>query len=130
MLCNAHVIGGGAREKFYIDDMKLVAMEPPEPTWVEALEGRAIPSAYALSQNVPNPFNPRTMIAYDLPEAADVKLTVYTITGQHVATLVSDHQEAGHYEVLWDGRGFASGIYLYRLQAGRFADTKRMLLLR
>ena len=90
----------------------------------------SIPSAFALFQNVPNPFNPLTTIAYDLPEAIAVILTVYTITGQKVGTLVSGHQEAGHYEVTWDDRGFASGIYLYRLEAGSFTDTRKALLVR
>jgi ligand-binding sensor domain-containing protein len=88
------------------------------------------PTGYALSQNVPNPFNPRTTIAYDLPQAADVTLTIYALTGQKVATLVSDHQEVGHYELMWENRGFASGIYLYRLEAGSFVETKRMLVIK
>ena len=124
------LITGMVKETFYIDDMKLVAQEPPEPTAVETSEMKAIPSGYALCQNVPNPFNPLTTIAYDLPEASNVILTIYTITGQKMATVVSDHQEVGHYEVAWDGSGFASGIYFYRLKAGQFAETKRMLLLK
>ncbi len=88
------------------------------------------PDSYSLSQNVPNPFNPFTIIAYKLPEAAEVMLIIYTITGQRVATLVSGRQEAGHYQVSWDGSGFACGIYLYRLEAGSFTETRKALLLR
>jgi len=102
--------------------------EPITP--VEESKGRVLPAGYRLSQNVPNPFNPVTTIGYDLPEASEVALTVHTLTGQQVTMLASAHQEPGHYEVLWDGSGLASGIYFYRLEAGRFADTKRMLLLK
>ena len=105
-----------------------IAIEPV--TEVEQSEGKVLPSGYHLSQNVPNPFNPITTIGYDLPEASEVALTVHTLTGQQVTMLASAHQEPGHYEVLWDGNGLASGIYFYRLEAGRFADTKRMLLLK
>ena len=93
-------------------------------------EGTALPLGYSLAQNYPNPFNPSTTIAYDLPEGSHVTLTLYTITGQKVGTLASGHQEAGHYQVTWDGSGFATGIYLYRLQAGSFIQTRKVLLLR
>jgi len=88
------------------------------------------PRRFALFQNYPNPFNPITVIPYDLPEAGDVKLTIYTITGRRVATPVSGHQQAGHHRAVWDGTGFANGIYLYRLEAGNFVETRRMLLLK
>ena len=88
------------------------------------------PETYGLSQNTPNPFNPITMIPYDLPKASDVTLTIYSVTGQQVATVVSGHQEAGHSEVMWDGSSFATGVYLYRLEAGDFVKTRRMLLLK
>ena len=70
------------------------------------------------------------MIPYDLPKASDVTLTIYSVTGQQVATVVSGHQEAGHSEVMWDGSSFATGVYLYRLEAGDFVKTRRMLLLK
>ena len=90
----------------------------------------SVPTAYALHQNTPNPFNPVTTIAYDLPEACDLVLTIYSSTGQQVATLVSGPQEAGHYEVVWDGRRFGDGIYVYRLEAGGFMEARRMILLK
>jgi hypothetical protein len=121
-------------ETFYIDDMKLVAVEPPEPepdeTAVDASDASAIPSGYALSQNVPNPFNPVTTIGYDLPQASDVTLTLYTITGQKVAVLVDAYQQAGHHTAIFDGSGHANGVYLYRLEAGSFVETRRMLILK
>lgn len=98
---------------------------------------RYLPDHFALSQNYPNPFNPVTTIAYDLAEATDVRLAIYTLSGQRITTLVSGHQEGGHYEVIWDGRddvgrSMGSGVYLYRLEAlkGGFVSAKRMLLIR
>lgn len=95
----------------------------------------AWPQAFALVDNYPNPFNPTTTIQYALPQAADVELVVYNMVGQVVRTLVAEHQSAGHYAVEWDatadsGRRLSSGLYFYRLQAGAFRETKRMLLLK
>jgi len=91
---------------------------------------RELPTTYKLHQNHPNPFNPLTTIRYDLPEATHVTLDIYAITGQHVVTLVSGAQEAGYYEATWDGGVFGNGTYFYRLEAGEFEETKRMLLLK
>ena len=88
------------------------------------------PQGFDLGQNHPNPFNPVTTITYDLPEARNVSLTIYTITGQKVATLVSGFKEAGHYQVTWNGSGLATGIYLYRLEAGSFTKTRKALIVR
>ncbi|MBT7859043.1 MAG: T9SS type A sorting domain-containing protein [Gemmatimonadetes bacterium] len=90
----------------------------------------SIPQRFALADNHPNPFNPVTTINYDLAAPSDVRLTIYTVTGQRVATLVSAHQQAGRYQATWDARGQASGIYLYRIEAGAFRQAKRMLLLK
>jgi hypothetical protein len=87
------------------------------------------PMTFRLHQNAPNPFNRITRIAYDLPEPSDVILTVYTLTGQEVVALVWAHQRPGCYEVAWDGSGCATGVYFYRLKAGGFVQTKRMILL-
>jgi len=88
------------------------------------------PARYALHQNAPNPFNPSTTIAYDLPQACDVTLTVYTITGQPIAVLVDAPQEAGWHTAIFDGSGVANGVYLYRLGTERFVETRRMMLLK
>ena len=93
------------------------------------------PEAFALLNNYPNPFNPETTIKYHLPEAAQVKLEIYNMVGQVVRTLVQTHQNAGRYVVQWDaandnGQSLASGIYLYRIQAGDFHEVKKMLLLK
>jgi hypothetical protein len=95
-----------------------------------ATKAETLPKSYALSQNRPNPFNPVTEISFDLPTATDVSLEIYNITGQKVTTLVQGVLQAGHHSYLWDGSGVASGIYLYRLQAGEFTATRKMVLMK
>lgn len=90
---------------------------------------------YALNQNYPNPFNPITTISYQLHTSNDVELTIYNILGQRVKSLVDEKQPAGFYQVRWDGKNeknqqVSSGIYFYRLRAGSFVHTKKMILLR
>ncbi len=95
----------------------------------------AIPAATALLDNYPDPFNPETTIRYTLSEDAHVTLKVYSMLGQLVTTLVDELQTAGYRSAIWNGRndsraGVASGIYIYRITAGNFTATKRMLLLK
>jgi hypothetical protein len=103
--------------------------------------GNAIPEAYALAANFPNPFNPTTSINFDLPEASVVKLVVFNIIGQEVATLVDGVVEAGYRQVSWNansGSGYAlpSGIYLYRISARsvtsgeQFQQVRKMVLMK
>jgi len=94
-----------------------------------------IPSKYALYANYPNPFNPTTTIKYDLAARAEVELTIYNILGAKVADLVNGVQEAGTFRATWDGRNqkgeaVASGLYIYRLKAGSFLETRKMVLLK
>jgi hypothetical protein len=86
------------------------------------------PGTASLAQNYPNPFNPVSTISYRLSEQSHVTLTVFDLLGKEVATLVTADQQPGSYEVTFDGSGFASGVYLYRLQAGSFQQTKRFVL--
>jgi hypothetical protein len=113
------------------------AAAPPGPWDREpGLEQDApVPAAFSLAQNFPNPFNPTTDIRYQLAGTASVSLTVYDLLGQAVRTLVNEIKDAGSYEAVWDGRNdqgqnVGSGIFFYRLQAGTFVDTRRMVLLR
>jgi hypothetical protein len=92
------------------------------------------PNAFALCQNFPNPFNPETQISYSLPKEAHVTLTIYSVLGQKVKTLVDELQDAGYKSVHWDGENdsgnkVSSGIYFYRIQAGDYSQTRRMVLL-
>ncbi|MBK7157093.1 MAG: T9SS type A sorting domain-containing protein [Ignavibacteria bacterium] len=89
-----------------------------------------IPGNYKLYQNYPNPFNPSTKIKYDIKIDGLVTLKVYNILGSEVASLVSEVKQAGRYEVEFNGSNLGSGVYYYRLQAGDFSETKRMLLLK
>jgi hypothetical protein len=90
----------------------------------------ALPAEFALEQNFPNPFNPSTTIRYALPEAAQVRLEVYTLTGQRVAVLASGEQRAGWHTASFDGSALASGVYIYRLQAGGFVQTRKLMLIK
>lgn len=89
-----------------------------------------VPEGYSLSKNYPNPFNPDTRISYEIPEQTAVSLEVYSITGEHITTLVDETQAAGTYEISFDGSGLSSGTYIYRLRAGEFAETQTMMLVK
>jgi len=93
-------------------------------------EERQLPQEYGLMQNYPNPFNASTTIAFELPEAASVRLELFTILGQHVATLEQGVFEAGRHTVMLDGSHLSSGMYVYRLQAGSFNKSRKLLLVK
>ncbi|HXV14381.1 MAG TPA: FlgD immunoglobulin-like domain containing protein, partial [Candidatus Krumholzibacteria bacterium] len=101
-----------------------------------AVDDTPLPESFALHANVPNPFNPITTIAYDIPDGgANVNITIYDVAGRRVRTLVDEHRPAGVFSVQWNGdddRGqrVASGVYFYRMRAGAFVDTKKMVLLK
>ncbi len=92
--------------------------------------GSPIPASFALERNYPNPFNPSTVISYQLPVASDVKLVVFDVLGREVATIVDGLEEPGHKSVEWNAGGVASGVYFYQLQARDFVQTLKLLLLR
>jgi hypothetical protein len=100
-------------------------------TPVSAIDSRdRICTEFLLNQNYPNPFNPTTTIRYALAQRSHVTLSVYNTLGQQVSTLVNETQDSGSHDVRFDGSGLASGVYFYRLQAGNFVQTKKLLLLR
>jgi len=101
-----------------------------EMTTSVSFSSSQLPVAFDLKQNYPNPFNPSTTIRYGLPHKSAVQLTVFNTLGQQVATLVQGDQEAGYHEVRFDASGLSSGVYFYRLQAGDFTQTKRLMLLK
>ncbi len=85
---------------------------------------------FKLNQNYPNPFNPSTLIAFDIPKESKVKLTVYDILGNEVSVLSDGNRNPGHHEVKWDAASYSSGIYFYKIEAGSFVETKRMVLVK
>ena len=94
-----------------------------------------LPVSFTLSQNYPNPFNATTVISYSLRKNADVKLVIYNLHGQKVRILVDEQKPAGEYQITWDGKNdsgeeVASGVYFYRMIAGEFSESKKMVLLR
>jgi hypothetical protein len=89
-----------------------------------------LPDKYTLYQNYPNPFNPTTKIIYQLPENSNVRLEVYDILGNRVATLVNGFEIAGRHEVEFDGSKMASGIYIYQIKTSKYIAIKKMILMK
>jgi hypothetical protein len=89
-----------------------------------------VPTKFELNQNFPNPFNPTTTISYDLPDAANVKLTIFNILGQEIKILVDGFREAGVHTITFDADDLDSGLYIYKLQAGSQVQTKKMTLIK
>jgi hypothetical protein len=87
-----------------------------------------VPGEFALKQNYPNPFNPKTVMSYELKVKSNVRLVVYDVLGREVARLAEGIQDAGIKSVEWDASGTPSGVYFYRLRAGDFVETKKMVL--
>jgi hypothetical protein len=93
------------------------------------------PSSFALSQNFPNPFNSSTTISFDVPRAVNVSINIFDITGARIRTLVDEPKVAGSFNVIWNGtddtaKAVASGLYVYRLHAGNFVQSKKLLFLK
>ena len=138
---NGWEIAGGWLEA----DLRLLSNDPDHPeVRVPVIMGLAgvsgvgdddLPAAYALTGNVPNPFNPSTQISFDLPRSSSVQLKIFDVRGLLVVTLVDEVREAGRHTVVWNGRDdadrtAASGVYFYRIQAADFEATQRMVLLK
>lgn len=121
----------GMHNPFYVINVYLTTMGiiGVEPISTE------VPEVYSLSQNYPNPFNPSTKINFSLPKAENVMIKIYDITGREVYTLVSQKVQPGKYSVTWasinnEGKSVASGVYFYRIVAGDFVESKKMILVR
>jgi hypothetical protein len=131
-LCDA----SGNRDDVYIDEIEFRGLTArTKESNVEFLASRSsvfVPSEFSLSQNFPNPFrsSTATRIEFGLPADSDVRITVYNVAGQRVATLAEGAFPAGVHRVRWDPRGVASGTYFYRIQAGKDVETRKMLLLK
>jgi hypothetical protein len=95
-----------------------------------AIEVTSIILQYNLTQNFPNPFNPTTVITYSIPVSSNVIINVYNVLGKLITTLVNKNQEAGIYNVNFDAGTLSDGIYFYKIQAGHYTETKKMLLLK
>ena len=113
--------------------LRPIAVMNSTPTSVQTME--TLPASYALYNNYPNPFNPSTLISYQLPQKSSVQLVVYDILGREVAVLVNEDQPAGSYKISFNARQtggapLPSGVYFYSLRAGDFIQTKKMILLK
>jgi len=89
-----------------------------------------LPEKFELYQNYPNPFNPVTNIKFNLSHNSKIRIDVYNIIGQHVATIIDKEIEAGFYNIPFDGSSLSSGVYIYRIQAQEFSQAKKMLLVK
>jgi hypothetical protein len=102
-----------------------------DAAWVaEVAIAQELPTSFSLAQNYPNPFNPATRIRYGLPENAQVKLTIYDMLGRRVALLVDEKQPAGYHEIVFQATSLPNGMYFYRLNAGSFVETRKMVVLK
>jgi hypothetical protein len=88
----------------------------------------SIPDQFELSQNYPNPFNARTAIEYSLPQDSHVRIVIYNLLGQNIETLVDSDQNAGNHLLVWNASNVPTGVYFYRMEAGKFTQTRKMLL--
>jgi hypothetical protein len=89
-----------------------------------------LPGSFVLKQNYPNPFNPTTTINYSIPKSSFVTIKVYDILGREVSTLVNEEKQVGNYKIKFNASKLTSGIYFYRMQAGSFVETKKLILLK
>ena len=111
------------------------AFESPYVVGMGIIAENAVPAKFALLQNYPNPFNPNTILRYDLPQQAEVTLMIYDILGRTVNTLVNRIEEPGYKSVVWNatdksGKPVSAGVYLYRIEADNFRQTRKMVPLK
>ncbi len=121
--------GSGSSKLFMLQWLSFADNAHPETVLHETQTGE-LPRRFELKQNFPNPFNPTTMIDYQLPGNSEVTLRVYDVLGREVKTLVNQNQKAGDYDVAFDAADLPSGVYFYRLQAGSYNETRKLVLLK
>jgi hypothetical protein len=128
----------GSRYFYYLTTLSSLWESDPSDTVnaqveeiVSVEKNSILPVTFALKQNFPNPFNPSTIISWQLPVSSEVELSIFNLLGQKVVMLFSERQPAGYYQVKWDATGFASGVYYYQLRTDAgFIQTKKLVLLR
>jgi hypothetical protein len=104
---------------------------PLSELWISAqTDSFLFPCKYILNQNYPNPFNPSTQISFSVPKTTDVTLKVYDLLGREITILVNERKSAGTYTVNWNAVGIPTGVYFYRLTAGEFVETKKMVVIK
>lgn len=126
MIVPAVNIHGTSNQTYQLHVLPNVGVDDPN---------QRLPDKFDLVQNYPNPFNPATNIRYAVHDRSKVRLTVYNLLGQEIRTLVNDFQSPGYKQISWNGKdsrgnAVSSGLYLYRLQAGDFVQTKKMVFLK
>jgi len=124
-MCDA----SGNQDDVYIDNIEFRGFGTTSG-FNELAGNTPLPNKITLEQNYPNPFNPVTSIEFSLPEASEVVIDVFNITGQKVETIANGYFEAGVHRINWDGGRVASGVYFYRMTTGQFTTTKKMVLLK
>lgn len=128
---DASVDDGKNTGRLFVDNLNSNQYKGPVvPTDVTEDPGNILPRSFTLKQNYPNPFNPSTVISFEIPTRSAVKLEVFNVLGQKVTTLVNDQLAAGSYTATFDGSRYASGVYLYRLRADDFEETRKMVLVK
>ncbi|MBT8349182.1 MAG: T9SS type A sorting domain-containing protein, partial [Sulfurovum sp.] len=124
------IVGGMEVGSHRIVSGKDIVISNEEVSLLKITKQQALPTQYSLEQNYPNPFNPSTTIKFSLPEAANVRLTIYNTLGEKVSELVNRNLDAGYHRIEFDASQFASGVYLYRIKANDFVETKKMILMK
>ena len=133
-LLDIELVNRAKQDSFVIRADAIEIREAPIPVKVQIATDE-IPKEFHLAQNYPNPFNPTTDIEFSVPIAVNVEIKVYDILGREVTTLVNEFVQPGKYRVRWngtdrDGRQVSSGVYFYVMKAGKFIQTKKMMLLK
>lgn len=121
--------GDGIDEFFFTDTNRLYVYNLDLLTSINDITS-ANPNGFKLFENYPNPFNAQTVICYSLPRLTDVTINIYDILGKKIETLVSNKQPVGKYQVIWNAENLSSGVYFYKIQAGNFEQSKKMILLK